>query len=1022
MKITTLIFIALVLLLSCKTTQVSSQNRLITKQRSDASVISVDQRVFFGMNLKMPRGCDTTNATYGVDSLGMLYYDSCNSIVYVRVTAAGARHKWSRVAQSSDLTNYWQLSGSNLSPTSTSYNVGIGTSSPISKLDVVSGSGEMYFDGTRLGLLATSGSSNIYIGQVSGNLSNVNNNIAVGGNTLKRNTGSSNSALGYNSLSSLAIGGNNTGIGYFALNTTDSSDNTALGYASGISNYGSQNISIGSNSGNFKRLDTLLINNTEISINTSSITGSGTASFITSNSLTIGQKYPFRIIFNGTIPNPYGTTSQLFVNGAITNSNTITFTTTAFTSQGSGNFSIELYDKQRNSISIGYNVKTVGSDEIAIGNSSAATLKVGSNFIIDLTSVPSDQYALIYNAGSGKAVWQSIGGGGGGVTSVSGTSPISVINGTSTPVISIANAAADGSTKGAATFNASDFNAASGVITIDYANGQAASSSLKGFLSSTDWTTFNNKQATITGALTPYVSSNATASRAIVSDGSGKLSASSTTSTEIGYLSGVSSSIQTQLNGKLSTSLTSTQILVGNGSNVATAVTMSGDATISNAGVLTLKNSGVTAGTYASANITVDAQGRITAAADGSGGGGGGTVNSVNGTSPIVSDGDLVNPTISILNAKADGSTKGAAWFSANDFNDNGSGGISIDYTNGTAASGSTKGFLTSTDWATFNNKVSATRAVNTGTGLTGGGNLGSDLTISLSTIAGFVSAGTNVSISGSGTIASPYVINSSGGGGGSGSVTNVSGVNTNGFTFSISNPTTTPAITLSLQNAAADGTTKGQATFTANDFNATTGLISIDYTNGQTASGSTKGFLTSTDWTTFNSKQSAITGAATTVTSSNLSTNRAVISDGSGKIGVSATTSAQIGFLSTVTNDVQIQINGKEPAIIYAWQTLTDGATVTLNGANGINNRVTLAGNRTLAFSNITVGKRYFLKITQDATGSRTLTCPAGSLIAQGKGTGLVLNLSTDPLAVDIMSLVYDGTNYFIDLNNNYQ
>ena len=72
---------------------------------------------------------------------------------------------------------------------------------------------------------------------------------------------------------------------------------------------------------------------------------------------------------------------------------------------------------------------------------------------------------------------------------------------------------------------------------------------------------------------------------------------------------------------------------------------------------------------------------------------------------------------------------------------------------------------------------------------------------------------------------------------------------------------------TLSIADAAADGTTKGAATFTANDFNSSAGLISIDYTNGQAASGSTKGFLTSGDWTTFNSKQNALTPAALTKT-----------------------------------------------------------------------------------------------------------------------------------------------------------
>jgi hypothetical protein len=60
---------------------------------------------------------------------------------------------------------------------------------------------------------------------------------------------------------------------------------------------------------------------------------------------------------------------------------------------------------------------------------------------------------------------------------------------------------------------------------------------------------------------------------------------------------------------------------------------------------------------------------------------------------------------------------------------------------------------------------------------------------------------------------------------------------------------------TLSIANAAADGTTKGAATFTASDFDSTSGLISIDYTNGQAASTTNKGFLTATDWNTFNAK-----------------------------------------------------------------------------------------------------------------------------------------------------------------------
>jgi hypothetical protein len=85
----------------------------------------------------------------------------------------------------------------------------------------------------------------------------------------------------------------------------------------------------------------------------------------------------------------------------------------------------------------------------------------------------------------------------------------------------------------------------------------------------------------------------------------------------------------------------------------------------------------------------------------------------------------------------------------------------------------------------------------------------------------------------------------------------------------------TTGALTVA--DAVANGSTKGVASFTAADFNDASGNISIDYTNGQAASGSTKGFLTAADWTTFNGKlaaeadtlQSVTTRGATTTTAS---------------------------------------------------------------------------------------------------------------------------------------------------------
>jgi len=76
--------------------------------------------------------------------------------------------------------------------------------------------------------------------------------------------------------------------------------------------------------------------------------------------------------------------------------------------------------------------------------------------------------------------------------------------------------------------------------------------------------------------------------KAVITDGTGALGTSATTATELGYVAGVTSSIQTQLNAKQSTTLASGNILVGNGSNVATAVTPSSDVSMTNAGAFTV--------------------------------------------------------------------------------------------------------------------------------------------------------------------------------------------------------------------------------------------------------------------------------------------------------------------------------------------------------------------------------------------------------------------------------------------------
>ena len=86
----------------------------------------------------------------------------------------------------------------------------------------------------------------------------------------------------------------------------------------------------------------------------------------------------------------------------------------------------------------------------------------------------------------------------------------------------------------------------------------AANGSTSGYLTSTDWNTFNNKQNHNVG----------TANRVLISDGSGNINVSSgITTTELNYLSGASSNLQTQINSISSSTAVLFNAAVSNGGN-----------------------------------------------------------------------------------------------------------------------------------------------------------------------------------------------------------------------------------------------------------------------------------------------------------------------------------------------------------------------------------------------------------------------------------------------------------------------
>lgn len=90
------------------------------------------------------------------------------------------------------------------------------------------------------------------------------------------------------------------------------------------------------------------------------------------------------------------------------------------------------------------------------------------------------------------------------------------------------------------------------------------------------------------------------------------------------------------------------------------------------------------------------------------------------------------------------------------------------------------------------------------------------------------------------------------------------------------------------------------------------------------------------------------------------------------------ATTPATLTGSETLTNKTlnSPTINNPLTKGAYeSWVTDSDGATVTFDLSAGNKHLVVLAGNRTLALSNVQNGQAFVIKLTQDGGGSRTVT-----------------------------------------------
>ncbi|MBI4655946.1 MAG: hypothetical protein HY746_04260 [Elusimicrobia bacterium] len=172
---------------------------------------------------------------------------------------------------------------------------------------------------------------------------------------------------------------------------------------------------------------------------------------------------------------------------------------------------------------------------------------------------------------------------------------------------------------------------------------------------------------------------------------------------------------------------------------------------------------------------------------------------------------------------------------------------------------------------------------------------------------------------------------------------------------------------------------------------------------------------------TQINSKQATITGGATTITSSDLTANRALLSDGVGKVGVSAVTNTELGYLSGVTSPIQPQLNNKADTgnVIKLQDTLQAGATfyVSSGTVSGQLKAGTLAGDGSaltnLNASNLAGGTVPLARLS----GITNTEISAGAGIAYSKLNlaGLIVNADISNTA----GIVYSKLNLANSITN---
>lgn len=476
--------------------------------------------------------------------------------------------------------------------------------------------------------------------------------------------------------------------------------------------------------------------------------------------------------------------------------------------------------------------------------------------------------------------------------------------------------------------------------------------STDGYLSSTDWNTFNSKEPALTkGDLTESTSSILTIGNgtgAVIGSGTTITVAQSGSSTD-GYLS---STDWNTFNGK------EPALTKGNLTETTSAVlTITGgtNAVIGSGTTIQVSQASTSTSGYLS---SID-------------------WNTFNDKEPALTKGNLTESTSAILTIT--GGTNSVI-----------GSGTTIEVSQ---ASSTTSGYLSSTDWNTFNDKEPALNK----------GNL-TETTSAILTITGgtnaVIGSGTTIAVSQASTSTSGYL----------------SSIDWNTFNDK------EPAIT------------KGNLTETTSAILTITGGTNAVIGSGATiavsqASTSTSGYLSSTDWNTFNGKQDTLTFGNLTETTSSILTitggTGAVVGSGT-TIAVTQASASTNGFLSSTD---WTTFNNKEPAVTKGNLTETTSSILTIVGGtgavigSGTTIAVTQAGTSTSGYLSSTDwgtfdGKADYSFVTIAVSGQSDVVADSASdTLTFVAGSGVTITTDAAGDSVTISATGTGGTVTSVDL-----